>query len=69
MFLTRAELEELTDYKLAYWQCVWLEKNGYSFQIGASGRPKVLRSHVEQKLGVMQNASTRSAQPNFDAIQ
>lgn len=66
MFLTRQEIEELTDYKLAEFQCRWLKSHGYSFEVGASGRPKVLRVHVEQKLGV--SAVSIQSQPNFDAL-
>lgn len=66
MFLTRQELEDLTDYQMPGFQCQWLKKHGYSFEVGASGRPKVLRMHIEQKLGV--NAVSSQSQPNFDAL-
>jgi hypothetical protein len=68
MFLTRQELEDLTDYKLQSAQCRWLQEHGYIFEVGGSGRPKVLRAHVESKMG-LRPAVTMSTQPNFDAIR
>jgi hypothetical protein len=49
MFLTPEELHALTDYKRPCDQMRWLREHGYPFEIGASGRPKVLRRIVEQR--------------------
>ena len=51
MFLTPEELVELTDYKHAAKQICWLCEHGYRLEVGASGRPKVLRSEIERRLG------------------
>lgn len=51
MFLTNEELIELTGYKKAAYMPRWLKKNGYRFEIGADGWPKVLRTSVITKLG------------------
>ncbi len=51
MFLSRDELIELTDLKQPSAQIRWLTEHGYRFDVGASGRPKVLRSTVEARLG------------------
>ncbi|WP_097065563.1 DUF4224 domain-containing protein [Nitrosovibrio sp. Nv4] len=51
MFLTRAELEELIDYKLPHWQCTWLEKNGYCFQVGRRKSNLNLPPRMYQKHG------------------
>lgn len=50
MFLTPDQLHELTDYKRAADQIRWLREKGYPFEIGASGRPKVLSSMIEIRL-------------------
>ena len=50
MFLTATEIAELTDRKRAPEQIQWLTDHGYRFDVGASGRPKVLLKEVEQKL-------------------
>lgn len=66
MFLNRDQLEQLTDYKRPSAQIRWLIENGYSFDVGASGRPKVLSASVSDKLGKQQ--PTRKHQPRFDRI-
>jgi hypothetical protein len=67
MFLTADEIAEFTDYKLAAHQRRWLSEHGYLFEVGASGRPKVLRSHVEEKLG-QRLVSSAASRPNFEAL-
>lgn len=51
MFLTAAELADLTGYVRPSAQVRWLRANGYRFEIGGDGLPKVLRSAVTAKLG------------------
>lgn len=66
MFLSRDELHELTDYKRPAEQIRWLTKRGYRFEVGASGRPKVLRATVETRLE--NHAKTRAKTPRFDLV-
>lgn len=68
MFLTGDELRELTGYKLASAQCRWLESRGYPFETNASGKPRVLRSYVQQRL-CPQLAGSSIVAPDFDAIR
>jgi hypothetical protein len=49
MFLTDDELLALTDRKRPSDQIRYLRERGYPFEIGAKGKPKVLRSVVEQR--------------------
>jgi len=49
MFLTIDEIIALTDRKQPSRQIEWLRQNGYPFEVGATGRPKVLRIIVEQR--------------------
>ncbi|BCM23822.1 DUF4224 domain-containing protein [Methyloradius palustris] len=67
MFMSPEELIELTDYKLASHQCRWLTEHGYPFDTSASGRPKVLRSYLEQRL-CPQTTTSNSNEPDFEAL-
>ena len=64
-FLTRSEIEEITErirYKV---QCKMLKEKSIPFDITPSGRPLVLRSEYERRHG----KSVRcSREPDFDAI-
>lgn len=51
MFLTPEEICELTGYKKRSKQREFLRSRNYAFEIDSWGRPKVLRSHVEHRLG------------------
>lgn len=55
MFLTESEVRELTEYQLPAYQKRWLDQNGVPYFVGASGRPKVLRSALERG-GTMQQS-------------
>ncbi len=69
LFLTSDELRELTGLCVPAYQRRWLEKHGYVFETNASGKPKVLRAFLMQKLGMAQQPSTgMGIEPNFDAI-
>ena len=50
MLLSDDELFRLTDYKRPADQRRWLLERGYRFDIGGSGRPKVLKVEVERHL-------------------
>ena len=50
MFLTPAEMRELTDRTYARYQIAWLTENSWKFEIGAAGNPKVSRSYAEQRM-------------------
>lgn len=51
MFLSREDLIELTGFRYAAKQIAWLKENGFLFEVGGDGRPKVLRSYVVSRLG------------------
>lgn len=51
MFLTEEDLATLTGRARAKEQIEWLRQRRYPFEIGADGKPKVLRSFVNAKLG------------------
>ena len=63
LVLTRDELIELTGYKQPKRQVAWLRQQGISLYVAANGRPKVLRSTLE-------NATVnRRTEPNFAALR
>ncbi len=71
MFLTRTEIFELTGYKRGTAQARWLRAEGFSFRIGADGRPRVLRAAVEKALGLGRADTARPArrrEPDFSRI-
>jgi hypothetical protein len=68
MFLSRDELQDLTDLKLPHAQCRWLSEHGYPYDVSASGKPKVLRSYVERRL-CPSTAALNGDEPNFDALK
>jgi hypothetical protein len=67
MFLTREELFELTERKQAAAQRRWLTLMGYRFEVGPSGRPKVLQEAVTERLSGT-NKSHRLSGPNLAAV-
>lgn len=65
MFLTSEELESLTGYKISSAQKRWLDRNFFEYAISAYGKPKVLRSFVEYRLGITEQQKPASNQPDF----
>lgn len=49
MFLTSAQLEEMTGYVQHAAQIRWLAENGYSFDLRRDGRPNVLVDQVRER--------------------
>ncbi len=49
MFLSNAQLEEMTGYKQHAAQAAWLSDNGYSFDLRSDGRPNVLVDQVRER--------------------
>ena len=66
MFLSRDQIEDLTDAKRKDRQIQWLMDNGVRFVLSSTGRPKVLQSEIERvMLGVPAN---KRQQPDFGRI-
>lgn len=69
MFMSHEDLTKLTGYKLGKCQIKWLRENGIYPLVGADGKPKVLISVVEQKMGALPGSSTRRrTEPNVDGL-
>ncbi len=65
--MSKEEIEELTGFKMPYKQCTWLDTHAYPYDKTASGKPKVLKSYLEHRLGHQSN-NVHAQQPNFDAL-
>jgi hypothetical protein len=63
-FLTADELAEVTGYKHVASQREWLDKNGWSYVVNASGRPIVGRYFARLRLsGITPTPGTSNMQP------
>ena len=69
LFLDSEELHDLTGFKAAGSQCKWLTDHGYPFDTNHSGKPKVLRAYLQQRLCPLLTVSPGIEEPNFDAIR
>jgi hypothetical protein len=67
MFLTAEEIRELTGYQRYADQRTWLTNHGWRFEVNAAGRPIVLRSFAEKRLGD-EHSGKKSAVPDFSVI-
>ena len=66
MFLAAPELAALTGLRRPSAQYAWLRRAGWPVERDARGRPLVLRSVVEARLGAVVG---RPAAPNWEALQ
>ena len=66
MFLTPAELHDLTGYKRASAQLTWLRERGWPVEEDRHGRPRLLRAVLEARMGAVPPPS--EAAPNWDAL-
>ena len=51
LFLTAADIQDLTGYQRAHDQIRWLRQRTFVFELGADGKPRILRSYVERRMG------------------
>lgn len=65
--LTDEELAELTGYKSAKIQIIWLRTRGWVFELNPAGRPRVDRKYYCQKMGNSTAAPTPEIDPNWAA--
>lgn len=50
MFLTAAELAELTGYRRPSAQLRWLREHRWRFEVNAVGHPRVARAYFERRM-------------------
>jgi hypothetical protein len=78
LFLTHAELVDLTGFKAPHCQARWLTRNRWRFVLNRHKEPKVARQHFSDRMGCGDGTSTSHAslihqaaageQPNFAAL-
>ena len=69
MFLTQAEVAELTERKRKSEQITWLKENKYPYAIGANGHARVSREYVQARLCGMHMAAVQTTpEPNWAAV-
>ncbi len=69
LFLSQAELIELTERTRKASQVGWLIANNYPFALGANGHPRVSREYILARLGGAHIKVTRTLpEPNWGAI-
>ncbi len=68
LFLSPDELKELTGYQYPSRQKAWLKDRGWKFEADNLGRPKVLRAHLESRLGGT-GRSPSPKEPNLEALR
>jgi hypothetical protein len=70
LFLSEAELEELTGYRRAHEQKRWLAARRWKFEENAAGKPRVARAFLERRLvGEAHTADpTPAPRHNFGAL-
>jgi len=67
MFLTPAEIAELTDRVRPGYQIDWLINHGWPFVVGASGKPKVLTEELKKRMLSGRRQKKKTA-PRLDLV-
>lgn len=80
LFLTHAELVDLTGFKALHCQARWLTRNRWRFVLNRRKEPKVARQHFADRMGCgdgtvagashahLINEAAAGEQPNFAAL-
>lgn len=78
IFLTPAELHELTGFKDRHCQARWLTRNRWRYVVDRHNRPRVARNHFAERMGCGTrpgaghveaiHAAAIGAQPNYAAL-
>jgi len=61
LFLSRAELQELTGFKYASKQIEWLRAEAFVFRVGADGYARVLKAAVYDLFGAQTTENERNS--------
>ena len=77
LFLSVAELTDLTGFRARHCQARWLERNRWRFALDRHNRPRVARDHFDERMGCggralahadTINQAAAGVQPNFAAL-
>lgn len=68
MFLTDAELRELTGFIRPSKQILWLTREGIMFRIAGDGHPRVLTDYLRKVFGIAAATKQKTA-PDFSTLR
>lgn len=68
MFLTDADIIDLTGYVKPGKQITWLTREGFTFRVAADGHPRVLREHANKMMGISATNVRQKTRPDFSAL-
>lgn len=70
LFVSHQHLQELSGRAYPKHIIRWLSENGYRFDVGADGWPKVLLRQLEERQGLRPTPAPRARErPDFSAIR
>lgn len=75
LFLTEAELQELTGFKSARGQVRWLDQHRWRYALTGGRQPRVARDYFQERVGArsalpvsLANVAASAALPDFAAL-
>ena len=68
MFMSPDQLRQLSGGRSKKRVTEWLTDNGYEFQVGLDGWPRVLTKTVEKRLGIKKGNGKQSSEPDLSWI-
>lgn len=77
LFLSSAELADLTGFKMRTGQMRWLDQNRWRYAVARYRQPRVARDYFQQRMGALPSGASATAvataeasleQPNFAAL-
>ena len=69
MFMTPIQLKQLSGGHTKKRVIQWLDDNGYKYQIGLDGWPRVLVTTVKERLGVKETVINAAFEPDLSWME
>lgn len=67
LFLTAADLRDLTDTPVKSLQMKWLDDHGWTYTKSRMGNPKVLHAYMEQRMGLGAKPADEVTEPDWSS--
>ncbi len=68
LFLSAAELAELTGFRARHCQARWLDRNRWRYVLNRRNEPRVAREHFQERMGCAGKAMTDADAVNLAAV-
>jgi hypothetical protein len=65
MFMTPEAITDLTDSPQRSRQIEWLDRHGWTYEVSLTGKPKVLLSYAERRMGLADAKKSANTEPDF----